>query len=309
MNHPKTIECCQNTDTIELVRWLSRKILLDFEYCKNIFEKLRPSSYNKFSLRLIPREIRNDIRVVFSFARYIDDLVDEVSSYLKDDAQNSLTVLQKEWEASKGNQFANNPIINSMRNIATKHEIPEEYFTLFFSAMNDDIKYQPIQTFSELENYMYRGSSSLAMIVSHILGYQKREQMAVAKQIGLAMHLTNLLKDIKDDYQQMNRVYIPNDLLQKFGIKPHSISDVQNSDQWKSLIQTLIKQARQYYQNIEENLNCLPSRGRKVAKLTLRIYQIFLTKIEENNYDVFSNKIDIPFSIKVKIFISTLLES
>ncbi len=294
-------------DLVHVIWRLGRKLCIDFSYCSDIFQYLRPWSYNRSALLFVRKDLRDPTMVAFSFARYIDDLVDEIRLYLGDETTNKLQELHQDRQCSRDTNFSHHPIINSMRYVVNTYAIPEELIELFFQAMFTDLKEDEIETYDEgLKTYMYNWSSSLAMIMLHIFNIKGPHALKLAETIGYAMHLTNILKDIKKDYS-IGILYLPKDLLEKYNLEKESIPHIQDADEWVSLMKELISKARWYYSDVQDTMHCLPKDVIPMTQLVVDIYSSFLDEIEDNHYDVFSQTPKISSYKKIKLIARSVI--
>jgi phytoene synthase len=127
-------------------------------------------------------------------------------------------------------------------------------------------------------------------MILKIFGYKDYEAENYAASLGIAMQLTNILRDIKEDYRR-GRIYLPQDEMLHFGVTENDIAEENCDDRFKSLLRFQIKRARQFYRNSEPGLAMITDpRCRFVARVMKEVYSGILEEIEKNNYDVFSKR-------------------
>ena len=172
-----------------------------------------------------------------------------------------------------------------------KYDIPKFYFTELVEGVSMDIKTKRYDTFAGLERYCYKVASVVGLIMSEIFGYTNNSALTHAIDLGKAMQLTNILRDIHDDYT-MERVYIPQDELDKFGYTEKDIENKTINQNFISLIKFQIARAREFYSLAEKGFPYLTDDGsRTTVVLMQKIYSGILNKIEESNYDIYSRRV------------------
>ncbi len=145
------------------------------------------------------------------------------------------------------------------------------------------------QTFEELYVYCYRVASTVGLMSSEILGYSEKIALEYAEALGIAMQLTNILRDIKED-AAMNRIYLPQEDLKKFDVSEDQIFANGFDKNFENLMKFQIERARDFYRKGEQGIPFLEKDSRLTVLLASRIYGKILDEIEKQNYDVFSRR-------------------
>ena len=192
-----------------------------FDECREYTRNFAKSFY--FSSFLLPKEKRAAAYAVYTFCRYADNIVDgglpnsvenirgkftELHSFL-DEVYNNFVILNE----VNDKQFNYNKYPGVIRRSAfaqtvLKYRIPRKYFHDLIDGVCMDTEHNRYNTFPELENYCYKVASVVGFIMTEIFGYSHKAALPYAVYLGKAMQLTNILRDIKEDYL-MNRIYIP----------------------------------------------------------------------------------------------------
>ena len=155
-------------------------------------------------------------------------------------------------------------------------------------------------TWAELERYCYLVAGVVGLIMVHVLAEPRPELLGPARDLGTAMQLTNIIRDIAEDWQR-DRVYLPADELARFGVDS-------GGDRWRGEIDThfrellrfQIARARDYYRRAEPGIRALPGDGsRRTARLMSTLYGAILREVERNRYDVFARRARVRFPRKV----------
>lgn len=244
-----------------------------------------------FSSFLLPKEKRYAAYAIYSFCRYADNIVDMACNHSLEEVEqkiNSLLENLNEVYSGKNVDVGN---FSAFTDTVKKYDIPKFYFTELVEGVSMDIKTKRYDTFAGLERYCYKVASVVGLIMSEIFGYTNNSALTHAIDLGKAMQLTNILRDIHDDYT-MGRVYIPQDELDKFGYTEKDIENKTINKNFISLIKFQIARAREFYRLAEKGFPYITDDGsRTTVVLMQKIYSGILNKIEENNYDIYSRRV------------------
>ncbi|MGI8468217.1 MAG: phytoene/squalene synthase family protein [Pyrinomonadaceae bacterium] len=145
------------------------------------------------------------------------------------------------------------------------------------------------ETFAELYVYCYRVASTVGLMSSEIFGYEKPETLEFAEALGIAMQLTNILRDVKED-AAMNRIYLPQEDLRKFDVSEKQIFANRTDEDFIRLMKFEIERAREFYHKAERGIPLLEKETRLTVLLASRLYAKILDEIEKQNYDVFTRR-------------------
>jgi phytoene synthase len=241
-----------------------------YELCRKLARKRAKNFY--YSFILLPREQHKAICAVYAFMRHCDDLADDAGASLQ-----RLAAWKRELEkvlaGGEGTHFCWPALLDSMR----RFSIPPDYFFEMIEGVSSDLAPRQIQDFSELYDYCYHVSSVVGLTVTHIFGFQDPRALTLAERCGIAFQLTNILRDIKEDYLQ-GRIYLPAEDLARFGIQPKEL--MQGGPQMDVLIRFECARARQYYQAGYELVNLVSRHSRAALWTLVEIYKRVLDRVE-----------------------------
>ena len=275
-------------------------LISSYEECRLYTRYYAKSFY--FSSFLLPKEKRNAAYAVYSFCRYADNIVDKAGKNSLAEAEKNIDSLLENLDEVYSGRSVNDGF-SAFGNTVRKFDIPKHYFTELVEGVSMDMKTKRYKSFTELEHYCYKVASVVGLIMSEIFRYSNSAALEYAVHLGKAMQLTNILRDIHDDYT-MNRVYIPQDELSGFGYREEDIGNKVINKNFLSLIKHQIERARRFYEIAEKGIPYLTDDGsRTTVVLMLKIYSGILNKIEEKKYDVYSGRVYV--SRAEKIFIMT----
>jgi phytoene synthase len=267
----------------------SNPLLNTYDECRLFTSHYAKSFY--FSSFLLPKEKRNASYAVYTFCRYADNIVDMAKKGTNSNVEKNINSLLENLDEIYSRKRINLPSLSAFADTVRKFEIPKQYFTELIDGVSMDIKTQRYESFNELEIYCYKVASVVGLIMSEILGYSSSAALSFAIDLGKAMQLTNILRDINDDFK-MDRVYIPQDELRRFGYSEEKIKNKVQDKQFVELIKYQIERARHYYELASKGFSFLTNDGsRTTVVLMYKIYSGILDMIERNNYNIYSSRI------------------
>ena len=250
-----------------------------------------------YSFLLLPREKREAIHSVYAFCRYTDDIVDEES----DDRRK--VVLLRKWRMELGLALRGTsayPILNQLNSTARRFNIPVDHFYDLIRGMEMDLTKNRYETFEELKEYCSLVASSVGLMCRQIFGYKNESTRDYAIQLGIALQLTNILRDIKDDARR-GRIYIPREDLRRFGCTEEDILNCRYTPEFVNLMRFEVKRASEYFDNARAVLQDEDKYFFFAARIMWSIYAHTLHRIELRNYNVFERRISISKLLKLLI--------
>ncbi len=244
-----------------------------------------------FATRFFPPTYRHAVIILYAFFRTLDDLVDERS----ESWQLELVMQElKAWREWFINDFSTSaprePLGTDLALILRERRVPVTLFLDFLDGLVSDLEPKEFQNFQELYHYCYQVAGTVGLAMAHILGGNSEQAMAAAKDLGIAMQLTNILRDVGEDLAAQ-RIYLPIDDLERFGFSSHGLHQLYQERQgpderFCALMRYQIKRARYYYVKGLHGVWLLAPDCRLPILLAGRLYQCILTKIEDQQHDV-----------------------
>ena len=274
-------------------------ISLELSYQHN--QKLTKSYAKTFYLvsKFLPKAVRNDIYAVYGFCRHSDNLVDEEPDLSK--AKNDLEAWRKALQTSIEVGQSDDIVLKSFIYAVKKYNIDPKLAFDLLDGMEMDLVQSRYRSFDDLLKYCYLVASVPGLLVLNILGWDKKtDTKKAAIALGQAMQITNILRDIKEDYSR-GRIYLPLDDLQKYGISETDFAAQKISPRLIDLVKNYIQRARELYQNSEQGLAGLSANSRFAVRLANKMYGSILDKIEQNQYDVFTKRASLSLWEKIRL--------
>ncbi len=277
---------------------------LAYDDCRAITRREAKNFY--YAFLTLPAAKRRAIYAVYSFCRHCDDSVDEQGT---DEAK--LTALSS-IESSLDQAFHSHPespAFLALADAADRYDIPQDYFQEIILGVKSDLVKHRFRDFDELRQYCYRVASVVGLICLQIFEYQGEEAKDYAVDLGLAMQLTNILRDVRADLE-MGRVYLPQDEMARFGYSEEHLRDGIKNEAFMELSRFQSERARGYYKNALRLLPHLSHRSRACPAVLGAIYSRVLDRIESSGFDVLGERrISLSTREKVRIMAQTWLGS
>ena len=233
--------------------------------------------------RLLPLEKRQAVRALYAFCRVTDDIVDDNES--ADVA---------ELNAWKRRAFSAEPPSHDLVAVAwadarMRYRVPLRYAEQLFEGVARDLTDSRYETFADLATYSYGVASTVGLMSMNIIGYSGAEAIPYAVKLGLALQLTNILRDVAEDWER-GRLYLPLDELADFGLTEGAIDDGVVTNKWRDFMRFQIERNRRLYQEAWPGIQMLGQDGRFSIAAAAGLYRAILEDIENHDYDVFTRR-------------------
>lgn len=263
-----------------------------------------------YTFLLLPPERRRCIFAVYAFSRRADDAVDAVeeAGVPREQALSDLEDLRALLHGSR----PEDPLAPALRDTIRRHEIPLEPFEELLAGMAMDLDKTHYETYEELEQYCYRAASVVGLISMEIFGYTnpraRLEAREPAIRLGLAMQLTNILRDVAEDLER-GRIYLPAEDLKRFAYSREDLERRVVDDRFRNLMAHEVARARGLFREAEELYPRVLEESRYCPVLLGRFYSRILERIEAGGYDVLGRRPRLPLHEKLRIAGRTWLEA
>jgi phytoene synthase len=237
-----------------------------------------------FASGLLPEEKRSAVRALYAFCRTVDDIVDESADEERD------TQLDYWRTLVETASFADDDLIAAAwADTLTRYHIPRHYALQLIDGVARDLSQARYQTFEELATYCYGVASTVGLMSMYIVGFHTNEAVPYAIKLGVALQMTNILRDIGEDYQN-GRLYLPREELVFYGIQESDISEGRITDNWRQFMKFQIERTRQLYAESWTGVKMLEREGQLAIGAASVFYQGILDEIEKRDYDVFRGR-------------------
>ncbi len=257
---------------------------LAYAVCRKITRREAKNFY--YAVVTLPPDKRKAIYAAYAFCRHCDDAVDEGDS--REEKLSALAGLEANLEESYRGRPATLEFL-ALSDTADRYSIPQEYFSEIIRGVESDLVKTRYQDFGELREYCYRVASVVGLVCLQIFQYRDTAAREYAVDLGLAMQLTNIIRDVREDWN-MGRVYLPQDEMARFGYTEQQLAAGVHNDALAELMQFQGQRARDYFRSGFRLLPYLSRRSRACPAALGAIYSRVLDRIESSGYDVLGER-------------------
>ena len=246
------------------------------------------SSNLALAFLILPKDKRADMNVFYTFCRLVDDIAD--SDTLPPDEK---TALLDAWRAAllhppSDPAGAEPKMTDQLHALIAKYRLPVEHFNEIIAGVEMDVVRRTYATFEQLRAYCYRVASVVGLVSIEIFGYQDPTCRQYAVDLGLALQLTNIIRDVGVDLDNGERIYLPLEDLERFGYPPADLRARVYDKRFRALMDFEAQRAESYYRKAVAALSPRDRRSMVAAEIMRAIYWRLLQKIRGRRYEVFT---------------------
>lgn len=268
---------------------------------ENISKDITRKSKTNFlySFTLLSKKKNDAINTVYAFCRKTDDIVDDTDSDMETKSRN-LDQWKSDFEAALAGSSTDR-LLNKLSIVIKEFNIPHKPFFELIRGMGMDLEKSRYETFDDLYEYCYCAAGTVGLMCIEIFGYNNPKTREFAVALGVALQLTNIIRDVKKD-ADAGRIYIPKEDMDRFGYSENDLMENKYNDKFIELMKFEAGRARSYYQKANELLVKEDKGLMFSARIMGHIYFDLLKRIERRKFNVFKNTARVP-RIK-KIFLT-----
>ena len=233
------------------------------------------------------------MNVFYTFCRLVDDVADE--DVLPPEEKRALL---NAWRAAlatdsgpAGKEDHAAPLlVDELLRLMTKYPIPVEHLLEIIAGVEMDVEGRQYQTFEQLRTYCHRVASVVGLVSIEIFGYRDPSCRRYALDLGLALQLTNIIRDVGVDLDNGGRIYLPTEDLERFGYTPADLRARTNDARFRALMKFQVARAEGFYRSARQHLARCDRRSMVAAEIMREIYWKLLTKIRRDRFNVFAER-------------------
>jgi phytoene synthase len=226
---------------------------------------------------------RESVRALYAFCRTADDIVDHGS----DEASIRLEAWRKRALEPQPPEY--DPVAMAWADTRARYHFPQRLIEQLLDGVARDLDHVGYRTFDELAIYCYGVASTVGLMSMQIIGYEDEAATACAVKLGVALQLTNILRDIAEDWRR-GRLYLPLDELQAFSLSEQDVATGIIDQRWRVFMRFQIARTRAIYEEALPGIGLLARQGRLAVTAAATFYRAILADIEAHDYDVFSRR-------------------
>ena len=254
------------------------------DYCQDKAAKSGSSFY--YSFMFLPAERRQAITALYAFCREVDDVVDECHDL-------SLAQTKLEWWRQEvGRMYGGlptHPVGHALKDVLKGFRLPQEQLLEIIDGMAMDLSQTRYLDFKGLQLYCYRVASVVGLLAAEIFGYQDRQTLKYAHDLGLAFQLTNIIRDVGEDARR-GRIYLPIEDLQRFNVPAKDILEARYSDAFRELMAFQAERAEKFYDQAFAQLPAVDRKAQRPGLVMAAIYRTLLREIARDGFMVLDRR-------------------
>jgi phytoene synthase len=265
-----------------------------YQECQRIIKAAHSNFYYAFFL--LPKPKRDALTALYAFMRLVDDVADEGDNVA--DKQRGLA----KWRAAFDRALTQRPdapldeepngvsVLPALVDTMQRYSMPSRYLHDLISGAEMDLTVHTYPTFERLKEYCYRVAGTVGLTCTHVFGFRDSRALDLAEKLGLAFQLTNIIRDVHEDYK-LGRMYLPEEDLARYGISPSSFGLREATLGVRELLRFEAERAWQLYKQGAELLNLIDEDSRGTLWLLAHTYSALLARIESQDFAVFGERV------------------
>jgi len=268
------------------------------ELCSSLTRRSRSNFY--YAFLFLPRAQREAIYTVYAFCRIVDDLVDlgGIPEVQRRELERWRRELARCFEGAP-----EDPVAERLADVVRRFPIPRSALEAILDGVEMDLDRSRYETFEDLYLYCYRVAGAVGLCCIEIFGYTDPRCREYAVNLGIALQLTNILRDVQVDAER-GRIYLPQEDLRRFGVSPEDLKAGRYTPAFLELMSFEARRARQFYERAWAVLPAQDARRLVAAEIMGKIYFALLRAIEARQFRVFGERVAVPVSRKLAIALS-----
>ncbi len=281
---------------------IASEVVQSYMECRRVARTSASNFYYAFFM--LPQAKRDALCALYAFMRLVDDVSDTVGSAA--DKQRGLSRWRAALDAAAAGDVSGHPILPAFADTIERFKIPPRYFHDLISGAEMDLTVGEYATFDRLREYCYRVAGTVGLTCLHVFGFDDPHAPDLAEKLGIAFQLTNIIRDVRSDYE-MGRVYLPLEDLAQFSVRPEALTRGPMTPEMRGLLEFEAARAWSYYREGVELISLVHEDARAALWALARIYSSLLRRIEARGYDVFSERVRLSAPEKTGILLRARL--
>ncbi len=246
------------------------------------------SSKSNLALAFIslPKEKRRDMTGFYAFCRIVDDIADSPAS-----SREEKRLALDAWRRSIGENFVGEPeLAGEIRRLIAKYGIKPDYFHEIIAGVEMDLDKAAFATFEDLRPYCHRVASAVGLVSIEIFGYRNPACRQYAVDLGIALQLTNIIRDVGQDFDNEGRIYLPLEDMERFGYSPEDLGEKRFNANFQALLRFEAERAIAFYDSAAALLPAEDRQSMAAAEIMSRVYRKLLDRMAADGYRVLQKR-------------------
>ena len=278
-----------------------------YDHCQQVAKEHARNFY--YAFRTLPLSKRRAIYAAYAICRLWDDIADddlplsEKRRMFAETRRTLATTLAGEALTSHSSSLTPRntpPEFIALADATSAFSIPVRYYDEILDGVESDLIKDRFANFAELRDYCYKVASVVGLVCIEVFGYDDPKAEGYAIDMGIALQLTNILRDVREDAGR-DRIYIPQDELAQFGYTEEDLKNHVINEQFRSLMKYQVDRAKSYYERSRPLFDMVELESRTCLRVLHEAYAAILDRIEQSGFDVYSQRIGLSVSEKLLI--------
>ena len=277
-----------------------------YDHCQQVAKEHAKNFY--YAFRTLPVPKRRAIYAAYAICRLWDDIADddaplsEKRRMFAETRRTLASILSRSVDDSSESNCWKElpPEFIALADATNAFGIPLEYYDQILEGVESDLVKDRFANFDELRDYCYKVASVVGLICIVVFGYDDPRAEDYAVDMGIALQLTNILRDLDEDAGR-NRIYLPQDEMAEFGYTEEDLKNRVVNEQFRSLMKYQVDRARSYYERSRPLFDMVELESRTCLRVLHEAYAAILDRIEQSDFDVFSQRIGLSTGEKLLI--------
>ncbi|TAE22485.1 MAG: phytoene/squalene synthase family protein [Candidatus Kapaibacterium sp.] len=278
--------------------WLNPDLKISFLHARHLTAHFAKSFY--VSASILPTDKRWATYAVYGFCRYADNLIDSPRGRTPEELFAEVEALRQELTICHRTGESEHSIMRAFAPVMRACAMPLEYPMDLLKGVTMDMEFDRYNTFDDLYVFCYRVASVVGLMMTCVLGYKDASAFDYAEKMGIAMQLTNILRDVQED-KNMGRIYLPQEDLVRFGVAEQDIMQERFSPELRDCMRFQVERAHHYYEEGDKGISLLPRSSQYAISAASKIYRGILYKIAERDFNPFLGRVFVPQQKKMQI--------
>jgi phytoene synthase len=244
-----------------------------------------------FATRMLPQRVRHPTYVLYAFFRVADEVVDGATDSSPSEERERLERLRAQ---ALGREETDDPVLSAFQAVRAERDIPDEEIEQFIDAMLEDVEKSRYDTYEELASYMRGSASTVGVMMVAIMGVEDPDAARPhAVALGEAFQLTNFLRDVREDVEDHDRIYLPGTTRERYGVTEADVRRCNPTDGFRAAMADELRRAERKYRDGVAGIEHLPEDCQFAVLFSAVLYAEHHRFIRARDYDVFSSPPDV----------------
>lgn len=264
-----------------------------YAHCREITQQAKSSFALAFST--LPAGRQASLHAIYAFCRTADDIADGD----RPDKQSALTMFRERLHRALSGR-PEDALLTALADTVFRFRIPKRYLDEILDGVLHDLATVRYADFEELRRYCYGVASAVGLACLYVFGFRRPEAHQAAEDLGIAMQLTNILRDVGEDAAR-GRVYLPADDLARFGVRESDIASRKPTPEFAELVRFEAARAREYFARGERLVPMVARISRPCPAVIAAVYRALLDRIERNVPELLTRRVSLPKAVKWRV--------